>query len=53
MKKKHPLHKWRKTKTPETAKVVAGDTVVKHLTLVKHKKYSGAGGKSETIKMDV
>lgn len=39
--KKHPLDKWKKTKAPKTAKVVAGDKEVKDLTLVKHKKYSG------------
>ncbi len=40
MKKKHPLDKWKKTKTPTTARVVAGDKEAKDLTLVKHKKHS-------------
>ena len=40
MKKKHPLHKFRKTKAPATARVEAGDKEAKGLTLVKHKKHS-------------
>ena len=54
MKKKHPLDKWKKTKTPSTAKVDAGDKEGKGLTLLKHKKYSGVGGRGDApVKMDI
>lgn len=53
MKEKHPLHKFRKTKAPPTARVKAGSEEPKDLTLLKHKKYSGVGGKGDApIKMD-
>ena len=52
-KEKHPLDKFKKTKTPIIAKVAAGDKEAKDLTLVKHKKYSGVGGKDTSIKMDI
>lgn len=52
-KQKHPLDKWKKTKAPKTAKVVAGDKEGKDLTLAKHKKYSGVGGRDTSIKMDI